>query len=571
MNRSARTVIPLLAVATSALLGWAVAAWDTQARVRDAAPHSNGPRKPAPLPLSTASLLERRMDAVRAAGSPSAQIAAAIALAASVASHDFARFLDNLDRLPPPSARRLAAETLMRRWVRHDPGAALRWCQEDDANANWVRHVAAEWAKQDPTQAEAIIQSISNARPFTLAAIATAFASQGNFQGALDLLLHPQLSESGFYLDDPRRDTLEVLADRDPDWLASRIDGLPPLMQGYAREAVTRALARRDVRAAFEWAAAAPQSQRVACLKSVVEGARDPSEWLTALAALPADLQGAMRVRTWFDRFELGTIVDALISHAPRLPDSLRPSLMEYLDGDLGSSSDPGKLATRILAVDELRPHFSVANFVNDWMREAPAATKAWIESLQDESLRAEARETFNGRIEAIEQAHAISQLPFAERWVMDAGKNQFDGSNSLLALDPSTRQRVLEADLTGHSPDGLENPFRTDVIQVMSERYPSETARWLSENLTGNDSPKLATAARTTASWWAADDPQSAAAWAAALPPGDTRAWAAANVAIQWRSVDPAAARAWVDSLPAADRAVAARAMDAASTPPSR
>jgi hypothetical protein len=89
-----------------------------------------------------------------------------------------------------------------------------------------------------------------------------------------------------------------------------------------------------------------------------------------------------------------------------------------------------------------------------------------------------------------------------------------------------------------------------------VSQRYPAETARWLSDTLSPESTPVLMTALTTTAAHWAMEEPRAAADWAQSLPPGDARAWAALNVYNHWRQFDETAARAWWASLPAETRA---------------
>ncbi|MFN0126046.1 MAG: hypothetical protein ACKV19_05105 [Verrucomicrobiales bacterium] len=565
MNRPARIRLRLLAVVIGAALGWMVAAWVTRPLIRAEAPRPIGPRKPPSLGVGPASRLEHQMDVVWNAGSPSAQIAAAVALAGTVDPADFARFLENLDRLPPPAARRLASHALMRRWVSHDPEAALQWCADDHANDDWVSLVAVEWAKQAPAQIDPIIESLPvRDRTSTVFAIAEVLATQGNRDDALALFWHPEWTGRGIAEREFNNDLrLDFLAEGDPNWLAERIDSLPDDLQFPAQRAVARTLAQSDVRAAFEWAAAQPHREQL--LAEVVTGARTPSDWLAGLAALPVEIQREVKVASWFDHFAPDEVVEALTSHASQLPDTLRRSLMRYLEAKLNRSSDPAALANRVLAVDDLSPHFSVASFVSHWVGDAPAAARAWSESLQNESLRAAALEALSEEADAVEAQRHYAQLTLAERVVKDAADNQIGSANRLLAVDPSTRRAMLQADHARPDSEGGQDPFRTNVMEEMAERYPSETAEWLSDKLAGDATPTLAETACVAASWWAAEAPREAAAWVASLPPGDARAWAAANVAFQWRLVDPAAARAWLDSLPAADRAVAQRALESA------
>lgn len=571
MNRPAQITVRLLTVAIGAALGWGVAAWVTRPVIRAEAPRPLGPRKPPSLGVAPASRLERQMDAVWTAGSPSAQAAAAVALAGTVDPADFARFLENLDRLPPPAARRLASHALMRRWVSHDPEAAMQWCRDDHANDDWVSLVAVEWATQDPAQIDAIIESLLvQDRASTVFAIAEGWAARGNRDDALALLWHPEWTGRGIAEREfVRHLDLDFLAQGDSNWLAERIDSLPDDLRLPAQRAVTRTLAQSDVRAAFEWAAAQPNREKL--LAEVVKGACNPSDWLAGLAALPIEVQGEMEVRSWLNYFAPDDAVEALTAQASQFPDTLRRSLMESLDSKLARSSDPGALANRVLAIDALARHFSVVEFASRWCDAAPTAARAWSESIQDMALRTEALASVDWYAGEVAARRDYAQLPLAEQMVTDAGSNEVVSADPLLALDPSTRRAMLEADFARPPMQEPEDPFasRVDVVEAMAERYPSETAQWLSEKLVAEATPALAETARVAASWWAAEAPREAAGWVASLPPGDARAWAAANVAFQWRLVDPAAARAWLDSLPAADRAVVARALESAPGPP--
>ena len=102
------------------------------------------------------------------------------------------------------------------------------------------------------------------------------------------------------------------------------------------------------------------------------------------------------------------------------------------------------------------------------------------------------------------------------------------------------------------------EVPFEStgEILPQISQHYPAETARWLSDTLTAESTPLLMPALTSTAAHWASEDPRAAAAWAAALPSGGARAWAAVNVFDQWRQFDETSARTWWESLPAEERA---------------
>jgi len=184
--------------------------------------------------------------AVWAAGDVSAQMAAAIALAEAVPPESFARFLEDLHRLPAHSARGLASRTLLRRWVAVDPEAALAWCAARDGDL--VAGVAGEWARRDPDRSDAILGLLPAERLLEgTVAVFEALVSHDR-EAAMALLARPELAAAAPAIGP----SLRALAGADPAWLLERAEALPDPSRRSVRAAVAQSMAEADPAQAME-------------------------------------------------------------------------------------------------------------------------------------------------------------------------------------------------------------------------------------------------------------------------------------------------------------------------------
>ena len=565
--------------AAGLVLGWWGAGFflDGGGASPDAA--GSGPAPPPRLAGQSTDPLAASLAGIWAAGDPSAQTAAAVNWARSLAPSDFRRALEAVDRLPAHTAQDMAKRAILRRWAAADPAAALHWSVGHDPEL--VGTVAAECIRTDPSLVESVFTALSAADPAALGKngnlVVDAVSQMFNVlatrdrEAAMDLLTRSELPawESRFFA---LRPALRALAGQDPAWMLERAESLPASDRADVRASVAQALVDSDPVQAIEWARHQPDSREL--LKSLLVQPKDMPSLIAGLATLPAADQAFVAksgVTSW-GKVDAKLILDALEAQAPHLSPAAMKGLLRGSIPSLLAAADPGVLANRLLALGIDTEGFSVSNFASTWARQSPDASRAWATALTDETWRASA-------LEAIEEAtrppaeHPV--LAPVEEILQDAATGELSAPRELLALDPADRRRVLDVSLERelallrsralaekNQPDEGTDPFATHepVLRQIGQRFPSETARWLSDTLSPESTPVLMPALTTTAAHWAMEEPRAAAAWTQSLPPGDARAWAAFNVYEHWRQFDETASQHWWESLPAEERAITSR-----------
>jgi hypothetical protein len=534
-----------------------------------------GPAKPARLAGQITDPLAAGIAGIWAAGDPSAQTAAAVIWARSLAPTDFGRALEAVDRLPAHAARDMAKRAILRRWAAEDPAAALRWSVGHDP---WlVGPVAAECVRTDPSIVESVFTALSASDPaagllnanLAVEAVSQMFRvlATRDREAAMALLTRPELPPWEGRLSS-LRPAFRALASQDPAWMLERAESLPAGDRAAVRASVAQALADSDPVQAINWARNQPDSRDL--LKSLLVQPRDMPALIVGLATLPAEEQaflGKNGVTSW-GKNDPKVIVDALEAHAVHLSPAALKGLLRGSTEALLAAADPGALANRLLVLGAGTQGFSVYDFAFSWVRQAPDTSRAWAAALTDETQRTNALEAIERATRPPEEQPVLSPV---EKALQDAASGEMSGPHKLLALDPADRRRVLDAGLSrelailrareqgaNNQPDEATDPFasREPMFRQVSQRYPAETARWLSDTLSPESTPVLMTALTTAAAHWAMEEPRAAADWAQSLPPGDARAWAALNVYNHWRQFDEMAARAWWTSLPAEARA---------------
>jgi hypothetical protein len=222
------------ATAAGLALGW----WGAGVLLGEGAAHpsaaTTGPAKPARLAGQSPDPLAAGIARIWAAGDPSAQTAAAVIWARSLAPTDFGRALEAVDRLPAHAAREMAKRAILRRWAAEDPAAALRWSVGHDPAL--VGPVAAECVRTDPSFVESVFTALSAADAgagyrnanLVVAAVSQMFQvlATRDREAAMSLLTRPELPpwEGRF---SGLRPAFRALASQDPAWMLERAESLP--------------------------------------------------------------------------------------------------------------------------------------------------------------------------------------------------------------------------------------------------------------------------------------------------------------------------------------------------------
>ncbi|MFN0126713.1 MAG: hypothetical protein ACKV19_08515 [Verrucomicrobiales bacterium] len=573
MRPSSIRIWTMTVVTTAAglALGW----WGTGPFVRHgAAPPgpTAGPVKPArPVGQGTDSLAAG-IAGIWASGDASAQTAAAVVWARALAPADFGRALEALDRLPAHAAQGMAKRAILKRWAAQDPAAALRWALGHDPDL--VGTVAAEGIRNNPAFVESVFAVLSAFNPGAQHSEQNANLTHDAFsqmfkvlatrdrEAAMILLTRREhlLWEGRLYGIGP---SLRAMARQDPAWMLERAESLPAGDRASIRASVARALADADPVQAIEWARSQPDSPEL--LKALLDQTKDVPALIAGLATLSAEEQASMRLGglPWGNS-DPEAVVDTLEARGNHLSPELFQSFLRGSAVSLPEADNPGALANRLLALSADPNAFPLIGFTDSWARRAPDAARTWVSALTDETQRANALEAIENATRPPEEEPVLSPVQQA---LARADVGDLEEPHALLALDPADRRRVLDAAWAREPPEKNQPDEDTHVfasaepvLRQISQHYPAETARWLSDTLTAESTPALIPVLTSTAAHWASEDPRAAAAWANALPPGDARAWAAINVFDQWRHFDESGARVWWESLPAEERARTSR-----------
>lgn len=566
-------LVGVVATAAGLALGW----WGFGVMRPQTAPPkpTSGPIKPPRPPGRAIDPLATGIAHIWAAGDASAQTAAAVAWARALAPADFGRALAALDRLPAHAAQGMAKHAILNRWAAHDPAAALRWALGHDPNL--VGTVAAASVRNDPACVESVLSVLSSLPPgerhrnaLVSDAVSQIFNKLATHdrEVAMNLLKRRDLLPSDRPLAGIAH-SLRAMAHQDPAWMLERAESLPVDDRASIRASVARALADADPLQAISWARSQPDSP--ALIQELLRRPKDLPALIAGLATLSAEEQASMRLSglSW-GQSDPKAVVDSLEKQANHLSQNFLEFLLSGSAVSLINAEEPGALANRLLALSADPEAFRLTVFADSWAHQEPDAARAWASALTDETQRTDALEAIEDATQPEEEpapSPAEPALSPAEQALAQVDVGDLENPYALLALDPGDRRRVMDAawakDLAAEAVRATgEVPVEStgEVLPQISEHYPAETARWLSDTLTDASTPALIPVLTSAAAHWASEDPRAAAAWAATLPPGEARAWAAFNVFEQWRYFDETNARTWWESLPAEERARTSR-----------
>ena len=113
-----------LCLTAASLIGWWLAGAWLKPSASTARPIADGPRPPAPA-SPAASRRQQWIRTITDASTPSAQLAAALALARQVDPADFPELLKIVRSLPGDTVGSFLQRAVLSRWLEHNPAAAL--------------------------------------------------------------------------------------------------------------------------------------------------------------------------------------------------------------------------------------------------------------------------------------------------------------------------------------------------------------------------------------------------------------------------------------------------------------
>jgi hypothetical protein len=482
------------------------------------------------------SSLDESIQAVHAAGGPSAQMAAALRLAETLSPSDFEAMLEKARFLPAHSSQSIFMRTVLRRWVEADPSAAAQWCAGNATSQ--LPEALRLWSRQDAPGARRFLASLPmDVREKAVAACAAGMA-ESNPAAALQFLATQADSNwSGYSF----KEAFRMLAENDPDWLCGNCDRLPSPLRQSAYEAAAASMADKNWSEAASWAMKQPNSDGL--LRTVLTKAPDPATALQFLASLPESSQSSASNNLW----KLTQKDPAGLMQALAATSSLSASAVNNL---LSAAMEPLKSKNPAAAAAQLQAAFpfpeKLAEYAHSiagsWFQQDAAAARTWVEGLPDGDAKTKALDSL-AAAEAKSRQAEIPPTNAADRLLSGLQTDESMDHSKVLRLTADERRMALAKGAARSS-----STFR-DVMQTY---HPEEYGRWLlAQGDDGGEAPNQNEVSEFSAKW-AAEDPPSAAAWVLQIPNETARSQTAARVALQWAAVDPESAAKWIQLLPA-------------------
>lgn len=538
-----------MCVAAATTIGWSLAGAWLKSPASPVPATVQSPRPPAPA-SPAASRRQLWIHTITNAGTPSAQLAAALALSRQVDPADFPNLLKIVRALPGDTLGALLQRAVLSRWLQHDPAAALTYAESQDREL--LGETIRAWARLEPAEAIAWFQDAPRRlkNQWTTLALAQGVAPRDP-DAALEVVKSMPRPWFADLYGWGRPDLIalfETMAHGHPHWLLERTKGLADELFRPARFAAAGLMARHDVNAFLQWAHTQPDRHDL--LRIGLLDPKIPShQAIAAMAGLsPEDQAHLAEIALDMPRDRFDFIWSAWFHWSPtdawkalsqiEATPSLDPELRERLIDGLATSDDfENDPASAIAELSRVAPDLRsdwADWLVEGWARKDPVAARTWAASLPEDEGRAEL-------LEAIDESLRPPPSPSSHvEALLVRG----------IADSPEQRKELLEA--YAQPPVGLGIAQR-EQLQNAAKRimrsHPSEAASWLATR--PQDEPATVNQASRVAARWAREEPVAAADWSAGLPAGRARTWALWNAAAEFHRLDPAAARTWADALP--------------------
>lgn len=544
--------IMLLALAGSIsgfAAGWVIRSFSVSAftpagvaaapRPPDRPPGGSGPK------LSSAA--QARLDALLAAGSPSARVAAALDLGRLETVDDILALLKSWRRFPDDASERIATAALLKRWLELDAPGSLEYSRLHQPE--FLEQLAATWGADHPKEAEAWILKLppGDDREKLWSGLCLSVAAR---DPALAWRMLGQADQVSYQVNDNEYSeagaAIQKLVGKDPDAAIRALDSMPPRLMAAARNAIAVKLAETDPDRAWAWARQQPtESTTVAVLFQSLR--QDPAKALEFMRTLsPGELQKILG--------DDGRFWDA----------GYTQGFAELLKNDtVLDEKSRQKLAAKI---------FETGGFA-DSSPMIPLLNEAAMPKLIREKM--ELILTIQSRDEASTWANDLPEGP-AKTAALDflaqvsspdsAGKRGTDSSPAGIQSwdipepgDP--RLGHLAGDQLGQFINSLDpgNAWKaSSLLANLCVDKPETATAWLEHTPLDSRTGPLAAEFSVR---WSESDPAAAAAWVKTLPSGPLAETAAANIVRQYDRYAPAEAAAWLNTLPAGSVQDAARA----------
>ena len=482
---------------------------------------------------------ELRLAALRNAGPPSAQIAAALDFAQIASIDEIRDLLQNSHRFPSHSAEEVAIGTLLKRWLELDSAGALDYCQAN--KAHFLPKLLTNWAQEHPDEAGAWVRAMPPGIPqkSSWLGLCAAAAARDPDKAWEMLAKTPGL--------DPRmggwemESSIQAMVGRDVEKALASLGTMPPVLLMTAQKKIAEHLMKMDPARAWAWVTGLPQREAAAGAALTVVVKRDPAQALAFMKNLPTGELLAMIPRHAYKWGGAGTKnFLALLRQDAGMDASIKQKIVQHTFSPY-ISSDPATALETISLMSEPFQKSSMQGSVANWATFDPAASRAWVESLPEGSLRNIALEAQN-RSETKDPPAGAASPESLVAALKRADYIQPSDPRLELVTTELLGKIMQEGQLTGNDHQ------RGQLFSAIGQTNPSVAAAWLQS--TTLDSKTGPMAARFSAEW-AQEDPAGAAAWVINLPSGNLAVNAASNVALQYHRYAPDEAIAWMAQLP--------------------
>lgn len=436
---------------------------------------------------------------------------------------------------------------LLRRWAALDPQGALQALGANAEPENFAAAILEGWAGHDLESAVDVALDLDELR--LVYAVMRGAGSDG-IERLYDLLTERGFDKAapGFF--EAIFSKLAEVDQKKAATLALRFKGGGGFGWQLGLENVLTMWVREDAKSALAWAEGlADSDERERAMQALARKwmAIDP---LRALESMGDKIEYST-LRNGGGSMPSGRLDDSdfekLLSHADALAAENPEDAAFFLRGavsGLRSGDHPERLAemaSRLGGMDGGEIEWGVAEAAANWARKDEASLVEFINSVDDEPVRAAA---IRGLVDWLSRDEPMRALEFL------AGLEEpVDGIQ--------TRELIRGALGSGLSPDEviaqIPEAMRDASLTIFAEGYigtelnPSDVADFLQRQPAGKERDR---AMMFVAGDWAQTAPLAAAAWVAGMEPGKIQEHAAGTVVSTWATIDFEAATEWARGL---------------------
>lgn len=502
-------------------------------------------------------LVGKRLESIRAAGTQEARLRATFDLANSLSSSEIAAWLNgDWFTIRGGPERLLFRNILLARWRETDPDALLVWSFKNDTGAG--RNVLTSWTEKEPQRLIDFFKS----HPDETAEL-RALRNLAKLHPALALQRLQEMAGDGISTKGVGNsfDLLRQLAEKSPSALEATLDSLPPAVRSQAESALCgQRLATSfstEVRALWDrpdgWKIFQANVSEELQGKVFDELANMPPAWKSSIAENYYNFISEENAGKWLDADLAG------LGFSAAQVKRLRTNALENL-----ARKHPEEALKRMGGMDlNANTRQNLISNMFSPLADEPEKAEALIARLDSEEDRKHARNTLDARKSGQTQAKAASPAEWLEKISAVDPKSAGNASQYVYQLEQWDTARLAELNKQFQAMSD-DRKLQTAQVIAAGRRYgdsnspvTGEAIRYLvvnpvarTEGQNDSDTDPLRLASEY-ASKLAIKDPGAASEWVGTLPAGDAKLWAQKNVAKNWAVYDPKAAEQWVASLP--------------------